>query len=455
MALWNWLVLIAFGAMMWWISPRLSNQRATREFFHGASPEGKQVSLAFLSASLLISWIFAKSIQNTANLSQAYGAPGALAYALYWLSFVVAGFSLYRLRNLGYSSIHQFITSRFGLGAMWLFSLILVFRLWNEIWSNTIVVAMFFGEQGSMGFYAAAWVSTALILVYTLKSGFRSSIYTDVIQMALASILLLIILGLIFPKASPAQLVQQGQWSLEGGLDLALVALIQVWSYPFHDPVMTDRAFLTDKQTMLRAFVLAGVFGVIFIFLFGFVGLFNQLQGIGGNATLSTSYALGGAAMLFMNGIMLTSAASTLDSTFSSAGKLVAVDLFGLRHREISTARLTMILLAVLGGLMVHANPAILSATTVSGTMVIGLAPVFLLAGWERPGAMSYHFSLLTGLACGVTLATKMIPFSVGAGNYGSLLWINIAGTIVSFAGYIALAYLFPNKCSKQMEACA
>lgn len=36
--------------------------------------------------------------------------------------------------------------------ACWLFSLILLFRLWNEIWSNTIVMAQFFGPRESTAY---------------------------------------------------------------------------------------------------------------------------------------------------------------------------------------------------------------------------------------------------------------------------------------------------------------
>ena len=72
-----------------------------------------------------------------------------LAYAAYWLAFVVAGFAILALRRQGYRSIVHFVHDRYGRAAVWLFSAILLFRLWNEIWSNTMVVGLFFGESGS------------------------------------------------------------------------------------------------------------------------------------------------------------------------------------------------------------------------------------------------------------------------------------------------------------------
>ncbi len=441
----NWLFLAAFAILMYLISPRLKKHGRDAQFFNARSDSGQDIGPVLLIASLLISWIFAKSIQNAANLGQAFGAPGGLAYSIYWLSFIVAGVVIYQIRGQGFTSIHHFLRSQYGQAALWLFSLILVFRLWNEIWSNTIVVAQFFGEKGSTSYYLASWATTVFVLLYALKSGLRSSIITDMIQMLLAAFLLIFILAYILPVTSAPALIKTGSWTLAGCVDLIFVALIQIWSYPFHDPVMTDRGFITKRRTMLKAFILAGVLGVVFIFLFSFVGIHNQVTGIGGNSTISTAMQFGMPMLIFMNLIMLSSAASTLDSTFSSVGKLISIDVLNhLKIDKIKLARISMIILALLGGLMVHADPAILSATTISGTMVIGLTPVFIFNKWQRAGKVSYFASVLVGIAFGLALALKLIPFSIGDGKYGVLLWANLVGVSLSMLSFILLAYLFP-----------
>ncbi|MEJ2180342.1 MAG: sodium:solute symporter [Gammaproteobacteria bacterium] len=449
----NWSVLIIFAIAMYLISPRLKREHRGEQFFSAQNEKGQDVGLLLLTCSLLISWIFAKSIQNAANLGQSFGAPGGAAYAAYWLAFIVAGVVIYQIRGQGFKSLHDFLNTRFGRNALWLFSLILLFRLWNEIWSNTMVVAQFFGEKGSTEFYMASWATTALVLFYALKSGLRSSIITDLIQMALAAVLLIIILGFILPQTEVKQIMTSGEWTLIGCVDLILVALIQIWSYPFHDPVMTDRGFITKRKVMLKAFILAGIFGVLFIFLFSFVGIYNRIEGIGGNSTINTAMQFGLPLLIFMNMIMLTSAASTIDSTFTSTGKLVAVDLFpGFSIDKVRLARLTMIVLAILGNLMVHANPTILSATTISGTMVIGLTPIFILNRWERAGKVSYYASVIVGLLFGLLLATKNIPFTIGEGKYGALLWANVVGVSLSIAVYVVAAYIWPSKAVRDVR---
>jgi|SRR5690554_1245266 len=54
---------------------------------------------------------------------------------------------------------------------------------------------------------------------------------------------------------------------------ILLVALLQVWSYPMHDPVMMDRGFLADRRTTWRSFIHAGWISTLCILAFGSLGV--------------------------------------------------------------------------------------------------------------------------------------------------------------------------------------
>ena len=115
------------------------------------------------------------------------------------MSFAVAGIIIYQMRvKGGFTSIHEFLTSKFGKNAMLLFSVLIIIRLFNEVWSNTMVIGTYFGVQGSANYFTAIILFTILTLAYSLKGGMSSSIFTDAIQMVLFSILLIIILYKIF-----------------------------------------------------------------------------------------------------------------------------------------------------------------------------------------------------------------------------------------------------------------
>jgi len=438
----QWGLLIAFGALFFWIAPY---SKTVEEFFAARSDEGKQPGMFMLTSSLVISWIFAKSITNAANLGLEFGIVGGVAYAVYYFSFVVGGVVIYQLRTKGgFKSIHHFLESRFGRGAVMVFSLLIGFRLFNEVWSNTMVVGSYFGAVGSGGYYAAVLVVTALTLAYTMKGGLRSSLLTDAIQMVFFGVLLLLLLGFILPHESSGGVsvfLGSGTWSMSMGLNLLLAAFLQTFSYPFHDPVLTDRGFISAPKTTLKSYLLAAVIGFFCIVVFSFVGVFAQMQGLKGQAAVEVGKLLGTAAMLAMNFIMVTSAASTLDSAFSSFSKLVVIDLGQEQLKTVSRGRWMMVLLVVLGTLPVFMNPEILSATTVSGTMVMGLAPVFLL--WNmRASKLSFHLSIGFGVFVGIVLAMGAFPDALvfSEGRYAELLWANVWGLMGCFVLFIGLA---------------
>lgn len=431
----QWLLIIASSMIFFILAPYAKDVGT----FFKAQHRGKQPNMLMLTGSLVISWIFAKSITNAANLGLEFGLVGGVAYAGYYLSFAVAGIIIYQLRvHGGFKSIHHFLSSKFGKTAVNLFSLLISFRLFNEVWSNTMVIGTYFGEIGTTAYYAAIVVFTILTLAYTLKGGLSSSIFTDVIQMVLFSVLLIIILGVIFtePDVQVERMITSGTWSMELGLNLFFAAILQSFSYPFHDPVLTDRGFISTPRITRKSFLWATFLGAICIVLFSLVGVYAQQSGLQGQAAVEVAKKLGVVLLLIINFIMITSAASTLDSTFSSFSKLLSMDL-GL-GKTVTFGRIMMVLVAVLGTIPVFLDAEILSATTISGTMVIGLTPVFLLWKINVP-KISYFLSVITGLAFGVLLVFEIFPEILihTTGKYSLLLWINFYGIISSFMVYL------------------
>ncbi|WP_339875819.1 sodium:solute symporter family transporter [Olleya marilimosa] len=424
--IWQWVLVIASSLILFALSPYA---KTTASFFK-ANHNKKSPNVLVLTGSLIISWIFAKSITNAANLGLDFGLVGGVAYAGYYLSFAVAGLLIYQLRTKGgFTSIHDFLTSKFGKKAVAVFTFLIIIRLFNEVWSNTMVIGSYFGETGSASYYTAIIVFTVLTLSYAIKGGLSSSIFTDVIQMVLFSVLLIIILYTIFSveNFSTKDIVTSGTWSFELGLNLFFAAIIQSFSYPFHDPVLTDRAFISSPKVTRKSFLWASLLGAICIVLFSLIGVYAQTQGLKGQAAVEVGKAFGVVVLLVINFIMITSAASTLDSTFSSFSKLLAVDL-GL-GKSLTFGRLAMVAIAVLGTIPIFFNAEILSATTISGTMVIGLTPIFVFWNYKVP-KISFYLSIGCGILFGFLLVFKVFPETLifTKGRYADLLWVNVWG---------------------------
>jgi Na+/proline symporter len=287
---------------------------------------------------------------------------------------------------------------------------------------------------------------TAATLFYSIKGGLRSSIVTDVVQGVLFVVVLGVVLFLVLPQHGAGTLLSAGEFRLGAGLDLVLVAALQVLSYPFHDPVLTDRGFITREKTMLRAMIVAGVLGFICIFAFSLVGVHAKLEGLpsGDNMPGAVAGAFGALPYFLMTMIMIVAAGSTLDSTFASVSKLVGQEVPLLAGREPGSNALkigvwTMVGIALFGNIPMIAGTDILKATTVSGTMVMGLAPVFLLAPLVKYSPWSFHLAFWPGVAFGILLALNAMPASwaIGTGKYALLLGTNFYGLAICCAGFL------------------
>ena len=102
----QWGFILLSSILIFWLAPIA---RTTQDFFYG-SKDNKQPNAILLTSSLVISWIFAKSITNVANLGLSFGVVGVVSYSIYYLSFLVAGLVIYKMRlNGGFKSIHHFI----------------------------------------------------------------------------------------------------------------------------------------------------------------------------------------------------------------------------------------------------------------------------------------------------------------------------------------------------------
>ncbi len=454
----TWALLFGYGFLIYRVVQMTTPERVSAAaFFQGESSRGRAPSLWLLVASSAITWIFAKSIDNAASLANSFGLAGGIGYAFYYLSFVTAAIAIYYIRvRGGYKSLPEFLVSKYGSLCAKLFLIAIAIRLLNEVWSNTKVFSLYFGAEGSAGYWIAAVVVTLFTVYYSLWGGLRSSLLTDGAQMVLAAILLVVILATLGPGLVSAGLPQVDSDTHLAGLTFCGLALIQVLSYPFHDPVLTDRAFITSPKIMVRGFILAGIVSGGFILLFSAVGLYALRFGIEGTPTLNVPAAIGLPMLLVFNAIMLTSAGSTLDSTFFSVAKLSARDWSHHRGRpteqQASIGRWAMVAIALFGNLPLlsiymgdRIGPAIILATTISGTMVMGLAPIFLLSFLPRVGRWSFHLAFWPGLLFGVlrvietAFSTQIFPtwIYVGVGRYAEDLGLNLYGLAFCTLGFL------------------
>ena len=446
----NPLILMAvFGAIIvasLWVAPR----RASIDgFFGGMTETGQAPGLWTLVLSQVTTWIFARSLMNAAILGYYYGIAGTLAYAAYYGSFLTGGFIVGRLRETGSISVQDWLGTRFGAAGNGCYNLVIALRLLSEVFANLLVVGLIFNAVLAGSGTAAILIVAVIGLAYSAWGGLSAALRTDVLQMAV----FLVVFGLAFVAliVSPgfdlaAIVTAPGTAGSYNGWVLLVVALLQVFSYPAHDPVMMDRGFIADPATTRKSFLHAFWLSTLCIIGFGFFGIQASLAGaayegelIGTWSTMFPAWVFG-ALMISL----LVSALSTLDSALASAARLVVEEL-KLAPRSLNGGRIVMLGFMVAGTVLtLWGNATLFDAVAVSGTASMFLTPVLLvglvmgrkIAVWSYFAA--FGAALLGALAYfgrGWSVFAALLP---DGHKYEQLLVICVVVLIAGFAAVLA-----------------
>ena len=378
-------VLVLLFAAVILASLLVAPRRATVEgFFGGANAAGRAPGLSVLVLSQVTTWIFARSLMNAAILGYFYGIAGTLAYAAYYGSFLTGGFIVGHLRRGGARSVQDWLAGHFGSAGTAAYNLVIGLRLLSEVFANLLVVALIFEAVWPGSGTLAVLIVAALGFGYSAWGGLSAALRTDVVQMLVFLIVFGLALGALL--LSPgfelgAVLSAPGASGSYNGWVLLVVALLQVFSYPAHDPVMMDRGFLADEATTRASFLHAFWISTLCIIGFGFFGIQASLTGAAYEGELIGTWGQMFPGWIFVALMLslLVSALSTLDSALASAARLM-VEEWRIAPRSLAGGRLVMAGFMALGALLtLWGNATLFDAVAVSGTASMFLTPVLLI----------------------------------------------------------------------------
>ncbi len=392
-------ILLGSLAVIVVVSFLLSPRVATVEsFFRGFSKNGAAPNLLTLTLSQVTTWVFARSLMNAAILGFYYGIAGTLAYATYYLSFLTGAWIVDAIRfRHGYKNVQTFLLARFGHQGSTAYNVVVAIRLLSEVFANLLVVGIIFGVAGTLSYTIAITAIAVLTLGYSMMGGLSASLRTDVLQASiLVGVLVVLLMRVVATQDVDLPTIMSTSPDLTSpGWILLAVALLQIWSYPLHDPVMMDRGFLADRRTTRLSFLHACWISVICIIAFGLLGVYAGIMKIEGEDMVrALTRLMGDHTMVLFNIALIISAISTLDSTFSSASKLTIIDM-NLAPATPRNGRISMalFLLGGLGFLFLGSND-LFSAVAVSGTASMFLAPVVIFSIWFNRDIALWAFNV-------------------------------------------------------------
>lgn len=428
------------------LSPRVQTADG---FFKGFSDSGTAPGLWTLILSQVTTWIFARSLMTAAILGFYYGIAGALAYAAYYISFFTGGKIIDHLRfKHGKGNIQSFMQDQFGAIGNHCYNIVIVLRLLSEVFSNLLVIGLIFGLSGTLENGLAMAAIAGITFIYSMFGGLRASLRTDVFQAVLVilALAMLFVLMLFHPEFSLQAALTSSPDITSPGWVLLAVAFLQVWSYPLHDPVMMDRGFLADRDTTRKSFNYAAIISILCIFIFAMLGVFAGILKIGNEDMIATLTRLFGEHCMFIfNMALIISAISTLDSTFSSASKLVAVDMAIVKPTPANGRWVMLAFLLGGGAFLLWDSKDLYAAVAVSGTVSMFLAPVIFFSIWGNrriatwPLLVAFCAALLGGtlyLVESSAYVNWMEPLFGYSHKYSKLLIICISIMIIGCTAF-------------------
>eukprot|EP00808_Paulinella_micropora_P023529 g54825.t1 len=424
----------------------------------GADRRNGQVSngrsLSRIAPSFFVIWLFGKTLGDACRAAyQADDLLGALGYTGWCASLLTVAIIAYHLRTGPYhfESLPSALHACYGALACLLFLGFLLFRLFNDVWTNTVVAASFFGpglsRTGSglgpdspQAWWGALGAMLSVGALAAAVGGLRASFVSAKLEAALlvgALVVMLVFLYTSEELPTPSLKAEVSQWSLDSGGDLWAVTLLQgMLSYGLHDPILADRAWAGQPRAVLWGAIGSAILVAVFTALFsGYLGALGRQTGLGGEVA-EIAAGLGELIYVCSSLVVVVASLASIQAALLAAGKVVALELGGfskyfrsdmygrapltarsrlISSRHLRLARLSVFVLALAGmvAFLVWGPEDAASlnesrAPLVLGTAATGLgAPVALLLVWRNEwhvACLAFHLPCLAGVLFGVLL---------------------------------------------------
>ena len=100
-----------------------------------------------------------------------------------------------------------------------------------------------------------------------------------------------------------------------------------------------------------------------------------------------------------------------------------------------------MIVFGIVGNLPMIMGADIIAATTISGTMIMGLGPVFLMHGVAKPTKVGFQLAFWIGMVLGHRghggPGRARVRWRSRGGSYANFLGVNLWGAIACWVAYL------------------
>ena len=451
----GYVLLISYALFMFGLSYFYLKRSETYTNFLVADRKVGFITSGFSTAA---TWIWAPALFIASQKAYQQGLPG-----VFWFTVpniiclcIFAYFAQY-LRNKfkdGYT-LAEYMNIRYSRRVQILYiislSALSICQFAVQLLAGGAVVTYLTG----IDFTVVTIILTAIALSYSLVSGIRASIMTDVWQMIIILVVVFLVVPLVYIKGGGYEVLVKGIGGISGkytnifdpgvAYSFGIIVTIGLLAGPFGDQSFWQRAFTTKQEDVKKSFLLSAlVFGVVPIFtaVIGFMAAGLKIDA-GSNAQLiniiTVNELLPKIILIPFVWMLLSGLVSTLDSGLCSISSIVSTDIMRKSKDKLKTAKIGMIALAV-GGILIANIPnlKILYLFIFYGTLRAStLFPTILTIVYKKLSEPGMFYGISTSLIIGVPLFAyssfnNMIDLKV----FASLFTVLASGIIVILFTY-------------------
>lgn len=242
---------------------------------------GRGIPSALISASVMVSWVWTTTLMGSAEAGMNFGISGGLNYA--WGNalpfFILIPLLLHIKKKMPKcTTFTEFIEQRYGKAVSKIFFVFGVGVILYVMVAQSVGVGIVFNSMFGIPYEVGAAVPIAIVAVYISKAGLRGSIFNDVIQFFIISLILIISVPVILktlgiegiynglldvvnnsdnPNYNPSALSLNSSAGFRYGLTAVVVAMGQVL---LEQGYYSKAIAIADSRQLFRAYIIGTVF---------------------------------------------------------------------------------------------------------------------------------------------------------------------------------------------------
>ncbi len=436
----------------------------------------RKLGVARGSMSIAVSWVWAPAVFIVGQKAYTQGLPGVFWFTLpnilCFFIFIPIALKIRQILPAGYT-VSQVFRDRFAHTRLPHYAALVVvvgYQL-GAIIINAVAGAVLIQLLTGIPYVAGVLMMLAVSLSYSLISGLRASVLSDVAQMLMILGVALVLVPWVLLLPEGPHYLQQGLAGVSGefgnifdphvAYSFGIAATIGLIAGPVADQMFSQRAMAARPNAIKRIFFFGGlIFGLVplLLSLLGFVGAGAEINGA---LQVSDAQMVGPEtiglmlprwALMAFAVMAFASLTSTLDSAFCALSAIIATD-FDPDNRyagpyRIAMARKGMITFALIGGGLAVLKPQLLWVFLIYGALASSLfVPILLALFWSRVTARGVFW----GMAAGIVLGT---PLSIVANinNYQDLIVLSAVVGLV-LPGVVAYFVSLTDAAPAEMSA--